>query len=338
MRPIFAILLLLAPALFAHEPFPAKYTPSPCATPEVVERVARSFPQQEISQIAALRGYDVGQEWVDAHWTELNDALRPVWAKAATCYVTGANDNLFCNDVAQIEAFALCDRYPEGSKDREKCMFAMTAILAGQDHNSKEAWTALRSCAEQNRPAGERPLEWWVEPATFGAGYPGYFTVFAIDRETRVPVQALLKIQSPKQIYADDVPNGLPTTYYRVPWKTIQLARMPNAQGHRDVVAPEVRIEAPGYRTVSFRLPVEVPVMKLAMKPARLKRGKNTVTITAVDAATGKPVEARVMGGQRVLGKTNEPFELVVTGKRPEIWVTSLYDRYSDVVVVPAEK
>jgi len=338
MRPVLGLLLLLAPALFARDPFPADYTPSPCVTPEVAERVGKTFPQSEISQIAAMRGYDVGQEWVDSHWQELSDALRPIWAKAATCYVTNANDNLFCNDIAHVEAFAVCNRYPEGSKDREKCVFAMTAIVAGQDHNSKEAWTALRSCAEQNRPAGERTLEWWLEPQTFGPGYPGFFQVFAIDRETRVPVQGLLKIQSTQQIYADDVPNGLPTTHYRVPWKRIQLARVPNAQGHRDVVPPEVRIEAPGYRVESFRLPVEVPVLKLTMTPAKLKRGKNTVTITAVDAATGKPVEARVMGGQHVLGKTNEPFEVEVTGKRPEIWVTSLYDRYSDVVVSPADK
>jgi hypothetical protein len=82
---------------------------------------------------------------------------------------------------------------------------------------------------------------------------------------------------------------------------------------------------------------VQVPVMKAEMKPAKLRRGKNRVTITAVDSVTGKPVEARVMGGERVLGKTNEPFELEITGKQPEIWITNLYDRYSDVVVAPAK-
>ena len=333
MHPILGILLLLA-----REPFPADHKPSPCATPEAVARVAKTFPQSEISQIAALRGYDVGQEWVDAHWKELTEALQPIWAKAATCFVTADNDNLFCNDVAAAEAFAVCNRYPEGSKDREKCVFTMTAILAGQDHNSKQAWTELRAaCAAQQKRAEERTLEWWLTPQSFGPGYPGHFTVYAIDSETRVPVQARLHIQSAQPIYADDVPSGLPTTFYKVPWKP-KLVRVPNAQGHRDVVAPEVRLEAPGYRAVTFRLPVEVPVMKVEMKPGKLKRGKNRVTITAVDAATGKPVEARVMGGQHVLGKTNEPFELEITGKRPEIWVTNLYDRYSDVVVATAEK
>jgi hypothetical protein len=121
------------------------------------------------------------------------------------------------------------------------------------------------------------------------------------------------------------------------------LTRIPNANGHRDVAAPEVRVEAPGYRTVTFRLPVDVPQMSVEMTPSlkKLKPGKNTVTIVARDTATGQPVEARVMGGgYTVLGKTNEPFELeLVRGqKRPEIWVTSLYDRYSDVVVAPAGK
>ena len=331
MNSILGIFLLLA----AREPFPATYTASPCATPEAVATVGKTFPQSEIAQIAALRGYDVGQEWVDAHWKELSDALAPIWTKTATCYVTASNDNLYCNDIAQQEAFAICNRY-EG-KDREKCVFTMTAILAGQDNNSKEAWTAMRACAAANQPAEERKLEWWLEPHTIDGSYPGWFRVHAVDSVTRVPVQGRLHIQHTEQIYADDVPNGLPTTFYRVPWKQIKLFRVANAQGHRDVVAPEVRIEAPGYRSESFRLPVEVPVMKLEMKPAKLKRGKNTVTITAVDSITGKPVEARVMGGELVLGKTNAPFDIEIKGKRPEIWVTNLYDRYSDVVVLPGE-
>ncbi|HVE70252.1 MAG TPA: hypothetical protein VNI54_02705 [Thermoanaerobaculia bacterium] len=332
MSSILGIFLLLA----AREPFPATYTPSPCAPAEAVAAAGRTFPQSEISQIAALRGYDVGQEWVDAHWKELSDALTPIWAKAATCYATAANDNLYCNDIAQEEAFAICNRY-EGS-DREKCTFAMTAVLAGQDNNSKEAWTAMRPCLETHKPNAERTLEWWLDPPAFGASYPGWFRVHAVDSVTRVPVQARLHIESAQQIYAEDVPNGLPTTFYKVPWKQIKLFRVPNAAGHRDVVAPQVRIEAPGYRSESFRLPVEVAAMKIEMKPAKLKRGKNSVTVTAVDSITGKPIEARVMGGELVLGKTNEPFEIEIKGKRPEIWVTNLYDRYSDVVVVPAEK
>lgn len=338
MRPILALLLLVAPAVLARDPFPADYQPSPCATPEAITRVKRTFPQSQMSQIAVLRGYTVSQEWVDLHWNELNEALAPIWAKTTTCYVTASNDNFFCNDLLSEESFGICNRFPEGSADREKCIFTMTAILGGQDHNSKEAWESLRSCATANQPAGERTLDWWISPATFDEAYPGYFQVFATDSETRVPVQGRLHIQSTQQIYADDVPNGLPTTSYKVPWKKPQFVRVPNAQGHRDVIAPEVRIEAPGYKTVTFRLPMTASAMKVEMKPAKLKRGKNSVTVTAVDAVTGKPIEARVMGGQHVLGKTNVPFEVEVTGKRPEIWVTNLYDRYNDVVVAPGEK
>ncbi|HVG24839.1 MAG TPA: hypothetical protein VND45_11840, partial [Thermoanaerobaculia bacterium] len=235
MHSILALFLLLA-----REPFPADYKPSPCATPEAAARAGKTFPTSEIAQIAKMRGYTLRQEWVDAHWKELSAALQPIWAKTATCFVTASNDQLFCSDVAAMEAFTICNRYPAGSPDRESCHFAMTAILAGQDHNSKEAWDAMKPCAARYQATRERTLEWWLEPASFGRDYQGNFTVFAIDSETRVPVQARLNIQSTQQIYADDVPNGLPTTFYKVPWKK-SLFRVANAQGHRDVVAPEVR-------------------------------------------------------------------------------------------------
>jgi hypothetical protein len=73
--------------------------------------------------------------------------------------------------------------------------------------------------------------------------------------------------------------------------------------------------------------------------PAELKPGTNTITVTTLDAATGKPAEMRVMAGDRVLGKANAPlqFEWKRGEKRPEIWVTSLWNRYSDVVIAPAQ-
>src|SRR5689334_6800354 len=128
MHTILGIFLLLA-----RNPFPADYQPSPCATPEAIARVGKSFPQSQVHQIAEMRGYDVPQEWVDAHWKELSADLAPIWAQATTCFVTAANDNLFCNDIAVNQAFATCNKHPKGSKDREYCIFAMTAILAGQD-------------------------------------------------------------------------------------------------------------------------------------------------------------------------------------------------------------
>jgi hypothetical protein len=76
-------------------------------------------------------------------------------------------------------------------------------------------------------------------------------------------------------------------------------------------------------------------IVKMVPPPARLRLGKNVVTVQAHDAATHQPVEARVMLGDRVGGETNIPFVIDVKkkGAIPEIWVTSLFDRYSDVVV-----
>jgi hypothetical protein len=78
--------------------------------------------------------------------------------------------------------------------------------------------------------------------------------------------------------------------------------------------------------------------MTVAMKPNALHGGKNVITIDARDAATGKPVEARVMSGGDPIGDTNIPITLQVNrkGQHPEIWVTSLFNLYSDVVVAKA--
>lgn len=337
MRRLLAILILAAPAALAREPFPSDYKPAPCAQRT---KVCKTFVQSHVSPMAAERGWEIGQEWVDAHWKELTGAMEPLCQKLATCMATPGNDHLFCNDVMAVSARSICERYPGGSTDRTKCNWFMNVYLAGIDADSKQPWTEMQACAAKQRTVEERTFEWWIVPEKFDASYPGHFTVYAVDTETRVPVQARLIIPSKRQIRADDVADGLPTTFYKIPWP-ISFVRAPNAQGHRDVVVPEVRIEAPGYRTESFVLPVELPRMKVEMNPPveKLRRGRNTVTITAVDVATGKPVEARVMGGELVLGKTNEPFELELKKgqKRPEIWVTNLFDRYSDVVVAPAQ-
>ena len=72
--------------------------------------------------------------------------------------------------------------------------------------------------------------------------------------------------------------------------------------------------------------------------PAKLKPGKNTVTVTATDPVSGKPVDARVLIGYRDIAEANVPFELEVKKgeKREEIWVRSSWDRYHDTVVAPA--
>lgn len=337
--PTLALLLVLAtPALAqSRQPFPDDYQASPCAS---AAPVCKTFRQSQFADVAALRGFDIGQEWADAHWRELGEALAPACAKIATCFAVPTNDFTFCNDVVSAEVFATtCNRYPEGSVDREKCSFFVRTYLFGHDRNSPEPWQAIQACAKAQPAAGERKLDWWISPETIGPDYAGTFTVHAIDAETRVPVRAKLHLGVKETVYADGSPDGLPTTFYPVPWKA-KLVRVPNAQGHRDVIAPQVRIEASGYQPVTFPLAMDIPSLSVKMDPdpSKLRRGRNTVTITALDASTGAPVEARVMGGSAVLGKTNVPFELEIARgkKRPEIWVTSLYDRYSDVVVAPA--
>ncbi|HEX6099647.1 MAG TPA: hypothetical protein VF432_25255 [Thermoanaerobaculia bacterium] len=333
-----AIFLLLGlPALAqSRQPYPDDYKTHPCSS---AAEVCKTFRQSQFSAIAAIRGFDIGQEWVDSHWTELNEVLAPSCRKIATCFAT--NDSFtFCNDLVFDEAYTVCDKYAEGSDDHRKCNYFVRTYLFGHDRNSSEPLKKIQECVKAQPATALRTLDWWMSPATLAPDYDGTIKIYTIDRETHVPVKAWLTFNLKQKIYASDSPEGLPISFYFVPWKG-KLVRVPNAQGHRDVVAPEVRIEAPGYEPVTFRLPVEVPKMTVTMDPApsKLKRGKNAVTITATDAVTGKPVEARVMGGTAVLGKTNVPFELeLVKGqKRPEIWVTSLFDRYSDVVVAPAE-
>lgn len=340
MRKTLAILLFLAPALLAQTPpraaYPDDFQPAPCAMPD---KVCKSFNKSQQAAIAGERGYDIGQEWIDKHWDELMTDIGPVCNKIATCFATPGNDYLFCNDVVLDEALSKCDRYSE-YEDHKRCIWFLNTFMHGHDRKSLPEWEEMQACAKE-RPAdtAEKTLETWIEPATFGPGFDGKFIIRAIDSQTHVPMQAHLIIQSKDVIYADDVPDGLPTTNYPVKWKP-RLWRVPNANGHRDVAAPQIRIELPGYAPVSLALPVAVPTMTVEMVPAKLKRGRNTITIQAKDSATGAPVEARVMGGETVLGKTNVPFELEWTKgqKRPEIWVTSLYDRYSDVVVMAAEK
>lgn len=340
MRRTLALLLFLATPLLAQtrEPFPADYKASACAS---VAEVCKTFNQSQFAEVAALRGFDIGQEWADAHWAEMTEALAPSCAKIAACFATPNNDFTFCNDVVFEDVFATaCNRFPEGSRDREKCSFFIRTYMFGHDRNSSAPWKKMQECAKAQPSTAERTFEWWMVPATIGPDYKGSFTIYTLDTETRLPIRARVLLNVKGTLYAPDSPDGLPTTFYPVPWKP-KFVRVPNAQGHRDVASPQVRVEAPGYRAVTLDLSMTIPTMTITMDPdpSKLKRGKNKVTITARDTATGAPIEARVMGGQSVLGKTNEPFDLeIVKGqKRPEIWVTSLFDRYSDVVVAKAE-
>jgi len=97
----------------------------------------------------------------------------------------------------------------------------------------------------------------------------------------------------------------------------------------------------PGYPLTTLVLPAPPPkvIVEMLPPPEKLKSGQNTVTVTARDAEAGKPVELRVMVGTKPAGESNKPFVLELKGKkRPEIWTTSLFDAYSDVVVMKATK
>jgi hypothetical protein len=150
-------------------------------------------------------------------------------------------------------------------------------------------------------------------------------------------VQADVRVEG-QILYTRASPTGKLMTLYSFKWPR-KLRRVTNGQSHTDLVPPDVVLEAPGYESVRMPLPTVVPKLKVTVVPAKLQRGKNRVKVRAVDAATGQPVEMRVMVGDEQIGNTNETLEIELTkGKHPEIWLTSLFDAYSDVVVVPGEK
>src|SRR5919108_4302631 len=166
MQRTLALLLFLATPLLAQtrEPFPVDYKASPCAS---VAPVCKTFLQSQFADVAAIRGFDLGQEWVDAHWAELNEALAPACSKIAACFSMPNNDFTFCNDLVSEEVFSTtCNRYPEGSRDREKCSFFVRTYLFGHDRNSSGPWAKMQECAKAQPSTGERTLDWWMAPAT----------------------------------------------------------------------------------------------------------------------------------------------------------------------------
>jgi hypothetical protein len=337
------LLVLLTVSAFAADPelrgtFPDDYRPHSCAP---ASGCVPADPSKLIEAGAAYRGYSLDAKWLAKHWDELNEAMAPFCAKIATCFATADNRDTFCTDIIQDDVFAVCERYGLRSEDGAQCNQFVRTFLMSSDQNDKALARAAHACAvEKAGPsAGPRRLDVWMAPAKIDAGYSGKLRVYALDRETRVPVQAGVFIGG-RQLFAKGPPSGKAETFYLIPWARA-LLRTPNAEGHRDVVPPMVRVEIAGYEPVEFPMPLEVPKLIVEMDPPleSLRRGKNTVTFRARDGGTGQPVEARVMAGDRVLGATNKPLELVLERgvKRPEIWVTSLYDRYSDVIVTPGE-
>ena len=340
MRKIALLLLSLAPFALAQDtqprkPYPDDYTGVPCA-----ESLSdcESFDQWALAQAAAKqRGVTLRQDWLDQHWNELAAALKPVCRKAGACYAQPPNDWMFCNDILHDDAYAICDRYPAGSDDHEQCFNFAVTYWFGNDRTSARRVRENLKCDPPAQDAAERTMEVWTVPAKIGADYDGTLHVYAIDTQTHIPVQALLSMEGQQLPYASDVPNGKPTTAYPLKWP-LRFNRVPNAEGHSDVAVPNVIVAAAGYKTVTMPMPIDQPKM-LATTNVKLKRGKNKFTVETRDAVTGQKVEARVMADDLVVGDTNKPVELEWKKgqKRPEIWVTSLFDRYSDVVVMKGE-
>ncbi|HEY0139501.1 MAG TPA: hypothetical protein VGF48_01325 [Thermoanaerobaculia bacterium] len=345
MRKLLILIALAASSAVAQAPdaprpvFPNNYTPSPCAA----ENVCETFAQYKF--IAAARtflGFTIHDEWLYKNWDTLVPLMKPGCTKIANCYPINGSFFTFCNDAVVPEMRRVCDRFPEGSYDREQClMFAETFVL-GVDQNSRKKWEAAQKCAKEKTPfqARSKPPIVWTDPATFNLDYEGYITVYALDPDTNLPVPASITVQD-TNLFAGGTPLGRPFTYYPFKWP-VKLNRVPNANGHRDVVAPIVTVKAEGYPDVTFPMPVEIPKMIIEAQPPleALKRGKkNVVTFKAHDSKTGQPIEARVMLGEEIIGDTNKP--VVVQWKRgqkrPEIWATSLFHRYNDVVLLPGE-
>lgn len=333
------LLLLLATSAFADGPlpeiFPSDYTPSPCASDPA--SVCESFPISRISAGAAMyRGFQLRQDWVYAHWDEMTAAFRPYCAKIASCFTIKDNDWVFCLDLLREDFIGTCNRFPEGSDDRDQCrMFAITYYI-GLGGKAKQHAKA-QECSATAGTEGTRKLHAWIQPETFDHNFQGPLTVYAYDAETHIPVRARLAIDGGTLKYTE---GPLNTSGYPSIW-TAGLARVQTPDGHRRIIGPTATLTATGYEPLTFPIAIDVPKLIVEMTPSadQLKPGMNTIHVTTRDAETGKPVEMRVMAGDLVLGNANGPLtlELKRGRKRPEIWVTSLYDRYSDFVIAKAK-
>lgn len=339
-KTILALLILLSPLAAAQKrlPFPDDYKVHPCAAK--TQGLCTSFKQSEMSLFGArAQGSFIEALWLQKHWDDLTASLAPYCAKLATCYAYPGNINIFCDDVVLQEARPICDsRFPEGSKDREQCYFFLRTYGSGIQLNSRPVWLAAQECGKENPlPDAPRKLEVWIDPAQLPAGFSGPITVHAIDAETRVPIQADVTIGN-ENLYAD-TPGGRPMTGYDLEWRA-KLVRVPNKKGHEDVVPPRVNVVREGYETVTFTMPIAVPKPIIEMSPKKLKTGKNQVTFSARDSETGKPVDARIMLGDAVLGeidlrtgKQTFTIEMKRGQKLPDFWAKSPFDAYSDVVI-----
>src|SRR5687767_8095336 len=242
MKKTLVILLLAATGALANgrrEVFPAEYTPHPCA-PAVA---CNTIPQGQFINTAALKGLAIDSDWLDANWNRMLDQTRPVCAKLGACFATEGNLSIFCVDLLRPEIISTCERFPEDSKDFEQCSMFMQIFAIGIDLRDKQIWKNAQACAAEKTPrTEERTMEVWLEPADF-ATYKGSFRVYAIDTETQVPVMALVSI--PETTLRAGAPGGKPYTAYDIKWAP-KFVRVPNGDGHTDLVAPIITVSANG--------------------------------------------------------------------------------------------
>lgn len=332
---VLALVLTASTSLFAqsHDFYRKDFTRLPCAP----GNSCATFTDSEMAGAAfKFYGLNLDMKWVVAHRDAILKELGTACARHASCMAVPGNTYWFCDDVLSNEVRPVCDKLFPGE---EQCKNYIETWLLGIDLKWKTTWPAAQECAKKSPPeAHAKSLEIWMSPATVPAGFKGKISFYALDPDTHLPILANLRFEG-QTVYMPASPAGVPATGYPLDY-TVKFKRVPNAEGHSDVVPPMVTATAEGFATVKFPLPADVPKMIVSMSPAaaRLHRGKNVVTVEAHDAKTGKPVEARVMFGDDVAGTTNQKITLEVPrGKRPEIWVTSLFDLYSDTVVAKGE-
>lgn len=317
-------------------PFPNDYKPSPCAPTNVCE----SFERGRITSAGkSFLGFSITHEWVAEHWDEMMAFFKPICAKSGTCYAIHGSTFQWCNDLLMPEFRSACNRFDKASPDWRQCTMFVDTWALGRDQRTLQPWKDAQACiakSEPFQPSAKPPIV-WMDPPTIVPGFKNYIRVYAVDPATHRPVPGKITVDKQK-LYASANPTGILWTYY--PWKwPIKFNREPNAQGHRDLIAPLVTVAPEGYPPVTFRMPAEVPKMIVSMSPETLKTGRNTVTVTARDAATGAPVELRVLYGDEIVGESNKPFtlELKKGVKRHDLWASSMFDRYSDVVLAPGK-
>ena len=336
---ILALLFLATNVSFpaTNVAFPDDYTPSPCAA----ENVCQSYDRTQLKSAAfTMLGLSPDAKWFENHYDEMLKLYAPICRKHATCLATPGNNFLFCDDIVIREYRAVCDTaYPKSKNafENEQCREFTEIWALGVDMRANAVSVEGQKCAKEKGldVMHAKPPIVWVEPSPIPRGYKGDIYVYALDPDTHVPVQANIEIEK-QQIYSPANPTGRVATGYPFKWSH-KYNRVKTADGHADLAPPMLTLTPQFYPAVTIPLPSPAPKMIVEMKPAKLKRGVNKVTVTARDAESGEPVEARVMAGHDVAGDTNQPIEITVpkSGKVPEIWVTSLFDAYGDVVVKP---